>query len=45
LNKEIEADVLAEAERRIAARSTVNPNGSAETQQRAAFITRNIGRR
>lgn len=45
LSKEIEADVLAEAERRVATRKSVNPNGNAETQQRAAFITRNIGRR
>jgi type II secretory pathway component GspD/PulD (secretin) len=45
VSKEIEADVLAEAERRSATRQTIHPNGSPETQQRAAFITRNIGRR
>ncbi len=44
--REQEAEVLAEAERRQAFRSgEYNPNGSAETQNRAAFISRNIGRR
>ena len=43
--REQEAAVMAEAERRMAARSReYNPNGSAETQDRAAFISRNIGR-
>lgn len=44
--REQEAEVLAGAERRQALRSReFNPNGSAETQSRAAFISRNIGRR
>lgn len=43
--REQEAAVLAEAERRQAIRARqANPNGSAETQERAAFISRNIGR-
>jgi type II secretory pathway component GspD/PulD (secretin) len=45
LNKEIEENVLAEAERRMVARREADPNGSPETQQRAAFLTRNMGRR
>ena len=45
ISKEIEEDVLAEAERRIIARKTIDPNGSAEVQRRAALLSRSIGRR
>jgi hypothetical protein len=43
--EELEAQVVAEGMQRIAARETVqkNPNGSAETQRKADFISRNIG--
>ena len=41
---ELEQEVLAEAERRRALRSFQNPNGTASTQRKADFITRNIGR-
>lgn len=44
--KEQEAEVMAEANRRQALRRReFNPNGSAETQSRAAFINRHIGRK
>lgn len=44
--REQEAEVLAEAARRRAIREReVNPNGSASTQRRAAFINRHIGRK
>lgn len=44
--KERETEVLAEAERRQALRGReFNPNGSAQTQNRAAFINRHIGRK
>lgn len=43
--QELEAQVVAEGLQRIAAREAVqkNPNGSAETQRKADFISRNIG--
>ncbi len=42
--REIEQNVLAEAERQMAARAHANPNGSADVQRKADHITRNIGR-
>ncbi len=41
---EIEEEVMAEANRRIASKRALDPNGSREVQNRAAFIARNIGR-
>jgi type II secretory pathway component GspD/PulD (secretin) len=45
ISSEMEAGVLAEAERRLAARRSIDPNGSPPVQRRAAFISRNIGRK
>lgn len=45
INSEIEQDVLAEAERRIATRRSIDPNGPPDVQRRAAFLSRNIGRK
>lgn len=44
-NAEMEADVLAEANRRELLRTTIDPNGMPAVQRRADFISRNIGRR
>ncbi len=41
---ELEAQVMAEAERRQAIRQRNNPNGSRSVQRKADFISRNIGR-
>ena len=43
--KEMEKEVLAEAERRRALRANSDPNGTVETQKKADFISRNIGRK
>lgn len=45
ISSELEADVLAEADRREAVRAKSDPNGSKEVQRKADFISRNIGRR
>ncbi len=45
LTSEVDAAVMAEAERRILARRSIDPNGSPDVQQKADFISRNIGRR
>lgn len=45
ISSEIEDEVLAEAERRIATRRSIDPNGSLNVQRRAAFLSRNIGRK
>jgi type II secretory pathway component GspD/PulD (secretin) len=45
IHSEIEEELLAEAERRIATRLAIDPNGSAAVQKRAAFLSRNIGRK
>lgn len=45
IHSEMEEEVMAEAERRIATRQAIDPNGSAAVQQRAAFLSRNIGRK
>lgn len=46
LTSEMDADVMAEAERRIIqARKSIDPNGSPHVQRKADFISRNIGRR
>ena len=42
--KEMEREVLREAERRAALRRQTDPNGPMKAQQQADFITRNIGR-
>jgi hypothetical protein len=42
--KEMEQAVIAEGERRLIERSATNPNGNAETQSRAQFMSQNIGR-
>ncbi|MCH2183194.1 MAG: hypothetical protein MK108_14435 [Mariniblastus sp.] len=42
--KEMEQDVLREAERQAILRRRTDPNGPVQTQQQADFITRNIGR-
>jgi hypothetical protein len=43
--EELEAEVVAKGQQRMAAREAIvkNPNGSAETQKKADFISRNIG--
>ncbi|MEM7783920.1 MAG: hypothetical protein AAF623_11250 [Planctomycetota bacterium] len=45
ISSELEADVLAEAERRHAITELSDPNGPAAVRQKADFISRNIGRK
>ncbi len=42
--KEMEREVLRQAERRAAIQRQTDPNGTVKTQQQADFITRNIGK-
>lgn len=44
INSEIEDGVMAEAAARKLAREVVDPNGSPAVQQKADFLTRNMGR-
>lgn len=44
LARELEQDVMAEANRRDLIRQPFDPNGSQAVQQKADFISRNIGR-
>ena len=43
-NREIEEDLMQEANRRIAIRETFDANGPVAVQKKADFISRNIGR-
>ena len=43
INRELEADVLAQAARNRLLRQPFDPNGSVDVQRRADFISRNVG--